>query len=258
VTASSDFDPTGRFTDRVTDYARTRPGYPPAVLDVLRSDLGLVPAHVVADVGSGTGLLSRLLVDNGNVVYGVEPNQAMASVAAADLASSGRFHPVAGRAEGTGLAGRSVDLVTAGQAFHWFSVPETRAEFLRILRPGGGVALVWNLRRLDSTPFLRDYEAFLHRWSTDYAEVSERYANPAALQALFGAGGWREHSFGHSQLFDLDGLRGRLLSSSYTPKEGDPRRASMLAALPEVFGAHAREGRVSFDYDARVFLGRLY
>jgi SAM-dependent methyltransferase len=257
MTTSDPSDPTTRFSDRVQDYVRWRPGYPPAVLEALRSDLGLRPAHVVADIGSGTGLLSRLLVENGNVVYGVEPNRAMAAVAEADLGPSGRFHSVDGRAEATGLGDRSVDLVTAGQAFHWFSVPESRTEFLRILRPGGGVALVWNLRRVDSTPFLRDYEAFLHRWSTDYEEVSAQYAKEESLRGLFGEAGWQERRFDSAQHFDLEGLRGRLLSSSYTPKEGDPRRSEMLAALPAVFEAHARDGHVAFEYDTRVFLGRL-
>jgi len=250
-------NPTARFSDRVEDYVRTRPGYPAAVLDALRSDLGLRPEHAVADVGSGTGLLSRLFIDNGNVVYGVEPNQAMAEAAVAVLGSSGRFHAVAGRAEATTLEPASVALVAAGQAFHWFSVPETRVEFERILRPGGGVALVWNLRRLDSSPFLRDYEAFLRHWSTDYDEVSQRYAEPGALRALFGPRGWREHSFDNVQRFDLEALRGRLLSSSYTPREGDPRRAPMLAELPRLFETHARDGRVDFEYDTRLFVGRL-
>jgi SAM-dependent methyltransferase len=250
-------DPTARFTDRVEDYVRTRPGYPSALVDALRDDLGLRPGQVVADVGSGTGLLSRLFVDNGNVVHGVEPNPAMAAVAEADLGPSGRFHRVDGRAEATGLPDASVDHVAAGQAFHWFKVPEARAEFLRILRPGGGVALVWNLRRLDSTPFLRAYEAFLHEWSNDYQEVSQRYAEEGALRAFFGPGGWREHRFDNVQYFDLDGLRSRLLSSSYTPREGDPRRAQMLAALPALFAAHASGGRVGFEHDTRAFLGRL-
>ena len=201
--------------------------------------------------------MSRLLVENGNVVYGVEPNRAMAAVAEADLGPSGRFHSVDGRAEATGLGDGSVDVVTAGQAFHWFKVPESRAEFLRILRPGGGVALVWNLRRVDSTPFLRDYEAFLHRWSNDYQEVSAQYAREESLRGLFGDAGWTERRFDSAQHFDFEGLRGRLLSSSYTPKEGDPRREAMLAALPAVFDAHARDGRVAFEYDTRVFLGRL-
>jgi SAM-dependent methyltransferase len=250
-------DSTSRFTDRVEDYARWRPGYPPQVLDALRADFGLVPEHVIADVGSGTGLLSRMFVQNGNLVYGVEPNRAMAAVAEEELAASGRFRSVDGRAEATGLPDSSVDLVTAGQAFHWFSVAESRTELRRILRPGGGVALVWNLRRLDSTPFLRDYETFLHRWSTDYREVSAGYGSEDALRAFFGPPGWREHRFDGAQHFDLAGLRGRLLSSSYTPKPGDPRREQMLAALPELFAAHEQDGGVAFEYDTRLFCGRL-
>ena len=247
-------DATSRFTDRVEDYARWRPGYPLAMLEVLRSEHGLRPGHVVADVGSGTGLLSRLFVENGHVVFGVEPNRPMAAVAAAELSKSGRFHDVAGRAEATGLGDASVDLVTAGQAFHWFSVPESRAELQRILRPGGSVALVWNIRRSDS-PFLRDYEAFVVEWSIDYAKIIQ--AEGTALRAFFGPGGWREHGFEGAQIFDLEGLRGRLLSSSYTPREGDPRRERMLAALPALFAAHARDGHVSFDYDTRLFAGRF-
>jgi SAM-dependent methyltransferase len=177
-------------------------------------------------------------------------------VAEADLGASGRFHSVAGRAEATGLGDGSVDLVTAGQAFHWFQVAQSRAEFQRILRPGGAVALVWNLRRLDSTPFLRAYEAFLRAWSTDYEEVSQRYAEETALRAFFGEGGWREHRFDNPQHFDLEGLQSRLLSSSYTPREGDPRRAAMLAALPGLFAAHADGGRVAFEHDTRLFVGR--
>jgi len=250
-------DPTARFTDRVEDYVRTRPGYPPAVLDALRADAGLRPEHAVADVGSGTGLLSRLFVDNGNVVHGVEPNLAMAAVAETALGPSGRFHRVDGRAEATGLPAASVDLVTAGQAFHWFKVPEARAEFQRILRGRGAVALVWNLRRLDSTPFLRAYEASLREWSNDYEEVSQRYAEETALRAFFGPAGWREHRFDNPQYFDLEGLRSRLLSSSYTPREDDPRRAAMLAALPALFSAHAKDGRVAFEHDTRLFVGRL-
>jgi SAM-dependent methyltransferase len=257
MTAPGELGSTSRFSDRVDDYARWRPGYPPQVLDALRSDLGLRPEHAVADVGSGTGILSRMLVENGNLVFGVEPNRAMAEVAERELAPTGRFRSVDGRAEQTGLPDRSVDLVTAGQAFHWFVVAEARVELARILRPGGGAALVWNLRRTDSTPFLRDYEAFLHRWSNDYREVAAGYAKDEALRAFFGPRGFQEHRFDSAQHFDLEGLRGRLLSSSYTPRAGDPRREEMLAALPALFAAHERGGTVAFDYDTRLFTGRL-
>ena len=250
-------DPTGRFTDRVQDYARHRPSYPKELIDLLRDELGLRPEHVVADVGSGTGILTEMLLANGNRVFAVEPNRPMAREAVARLGAEERFRDVDGRAEATGLDGGAVDFVVAAQAFHWFDAVRSRDEFRRILRPQGWVVLVWNIRRVDSTPFLREYEAFLRRWGTDYKDVSSRYQDEAAMGALFGPGGYRTRRFDYRQTFDLAGLRGRLLSSSYTPAAGDPRREPMLLALAELFEAHQREGRVAFEYDTWVYYGRL-
>jgi SAM-dependent methyltransferase len=248
--------PTQRFSDRASDYVRSRPGYPPAVLHVLRDELDLTPAHVVADVGSGTGLLTRLFLDQGNVVYGVEPNRAMAAAAEAAFAGDPKFHSIDGRAEATGLPPLSVDLVAAGQAFHWFEVAKAREEFRRVLRPPFRVALVWNLRRADTTPFLRAYEAFLHRWAIDYREVSARYAVPKALRDLFG-GDYANRTFENAQVFDLEGLQGRLLSSSYAPPPSHERHRPMLRALAELFATHAEGGHVSFEYDTEVYFGVL-
>ena len=250
-------DPTGRFSDRVQDYARHRPSYPTELIDLLRDELGLRPGHVVADVGSGTGILTEMLLANGNRVVAVEPNRAMAQSAEERLGGHPRFRSVDGRAEATGLQDGEVDLVVAAQAFHWFDPARAGDEFRRILKPEGGVALVWNIRRVDGTPFLRDYEAFLRRWGTDYNDVSSRYRDEHALNVFFGPGRYRTRRFEYRQVFDLAGLRGRLLSSSYTPAAGDPRREPMLAALAELFGAHQRDGRVAFEYDTWVYYGRL-
>jgi SAM-dependent methyltransferase len=249
-------DTAARFTDRVGDYARARPSYPPAVLDALRDEMGLCPEHVVADVGSGTGILAEMLLARGHVVYGVEPNREMAR-AAAHLAATGRFHDVDGRAEATGLPDRSVDLVTAAQAFHWFPPAPSRAEFLRILRPPGRVAVVWNLRRVSGTPFLEAFEALLHEWSTDYREVSATYADPGALATLFGGPTWSRRRFTNGQSLDHEGLERRLRSSSYTPPPGHPRHAPMLEALRALFFRHAQDGRVRVDYDTDLYFGTL-
>jgi SAM-dependent methyltransferase len=250
-------DPTARFSDRVADYVRTRPGYPPAVLDILRAEAGLTPATVVADIGSGTGLSAEMFLKNGNPVLGVEPNADMRAAAESLLAGYPYFRSVAGTAEATTLAAASVDVVVAGQAFHWFDVPKARAEFGRILRPGGFVALMWNTRRLDTTPFLRAYEDLLQRFGTDYREVVHTNIDRAALAGFFGPRGFREFKLDNVQVFDRDGVWGRLRSSSYTPPPGHPNFEPMLRELDRIFDAYNDGGRVRFEYETEVYVGPL-
>lgn len=250
----ADLDPTVRFSDRVSDYVRFRPTYPVALLDLLRSELGLEKHHVLADVGSGTGLLSRLFVENGNRVLGVEPNRAMARAAEELFAGDPRFESVEGSAEATGLPERSVDFVVVGQAFHWFDAEGSAAEFRRILRPGGSVAVIWNQRRFD-TPFLAAYEAFLQEWGTDYASVRAQYEDPRSLRILFGGEGYEHRELENEQVFDFAGLRGRVLSSSYIPAAGHPRHGGMLDALRRLFDEHQRRGAVRFLYRTVVYFG---
>jgi len=251
----SRFAPTTRFSNRVEDYVRSRPDYPDAAIDWVVSETGLGPGSRVADLGSGTGLLARSFLQRGMVVFGVEPNAPMRRAGDRELSGFAAFHSVAGTAEVTGLRDASMALATAGQAFHWFEPAATRRELCRVLEPGGRVALIWNTRRLDSTPFLRGYESLLERWARDYREVRNLYGSREALESIFGPGGWRTGSFEHEQRFDFEGLRARVLSSSYTPPAGDPDREPMLGALRELFDAHASGGAVRFEYDTRVYLG---
>lgn len=250
-------DPTGRFSTRVADYVKYRPGYPPAVLRLLEEECGLTTDSVVADVGSGTGILSELLLKNGNRVYGVEPNREMREAGESLLASYANFVSLDGRAEETTLDDRSVDFITAGQAFHWFDPPVARREFLRILRPGGWVVLVWNDRRTAGTPFLEEYERLLLEYGTDYKEVSVKYAEASMLAALYGPSEIRAQSFDNEQVFDFDGLRGRLTSSSYVPQPGHPNFDPLMRELESLFRRHERDGRVVVAYDTKVFYGRL-
>ena len=250
-------DPTARFSTRVADYVKYRPGYPAAVLRLLERECGLGPGSVVADVGSGTGLLSELFLKNGNRVYGVEPNLEMREAGERLLASYPNFKSVEGRAEATTLDDGAVDFVTAGQAFHWFDPPRARVEFARILRPGGWVVLVWNDRRTAGTPFLEDYERLLLEYGTDYREVSVKYAEESMLAALYGPSEMRAQTFENQQVFDFDGLRGRLTSSSYVPQPGHPDFDPLMRALEVLFRRHQRDGRVVVDYDTKVFYGRL-
>jgi SAM-dependent methyltransferase len=248
-------DGTTRFTDRVRDYVKYRPDYPRCVLDRLR-EMGLGTGMPVADVGSGTGIFSALLLESGASVYAVEPNEAMRRAAEEWLGGNPAFRSVAGTAEETGLQESSVRLVTAAQAFHWFDAEGARAEFARILQPGGLVALVWNSRRDRSTPFLEDYEALLRKYGTDYGQVNHRQIDTARLLDFFG-GEVDLRSFPHAQELDEEGLRGRLLSSSYVPAAGHPDHLPMLAAMDELFVRHARNGRVKIDYDTELYYGTL-
>lgn len=250
-------DPTARFTERVADYAAHRPTYPPDVIDLLAKEGILRPGQVVADVGSGTGILTAMLLAHGNTVHAVEPNAAMAEEAAASLGSDPRFHAVAGRAEATLLPDAACDVVTAAQAFHWFDIESTRREFARILRPGGAVVLIWNIRRTDTTPFLREYEALLQRFALDYRKISAGWADEAAIGRFFAPGGFEARRIENRQVFGFDGLRGRLLSSSYAPPAGHPQHEPMVAELRRLFDRHQDAGQVAFDYDTHVYWGRL-
>jgi SAM-dependent methyltransferase len=247
---------TSRFSDRVENYVRYRPGYPPEVLQTLKSDCGLTTDHVMADLASGTGIWTRQLLENGNRVFGVEPNAEMRLAGERLLAGFGRFSSVAGTAEATTLQDRSVDFVSAAQAAHWFDRPRARREFVRILKPSGWLVLLWNEREVDSTAFLRDYEELLLTYGTDYQEVRHERTTHSVSE-FFDPALFKERTFPMQQEFDYAGLEGRLLSSSYAPGPEHPRHADMLRGLRRVFEKHALEGRVAFEYKTRVFFGRL-
>lgn len=249
-------NPLTRFSSRAENYAKYRPGYPPGFLDILNSECGLTKDSVVADVGSGTGILAEILLKNGNLVFGVEPNEAMRVLSEDLLKSYKQFVSVEGSAETTGLASETVDFVTAAQAFHWFDREATKREFQRILRPGGWVVLVWNERRLDSTAFLRAYEQLLLRYGVDYQEV--RHENVAGrLAEFFAPGAFKLVNLDNFQHFDLAALQGRVGSASYTPEPGHPNFAAMASELERIFNAHSENGIVTFEYDTRLYYGHL-
>jgi SAM-dependent methyltransferase len=248
-------DPTQRFSDRADNYARYRPGYPPAVLDCLRDEFDLTLDTVVADVGSGTGILTELFLKRGYTVYAVEPNEAMRTAAERALARYPRFISVAGRAEATGLPDGGVGLVAAGQAFHWFDAPAARQEFSRILTSGGRVALVWNARLYTGDPFMAAYEGALGSFGLGYHAVTHR-SHRGEMDALFTAG-YEARVFQHSRPLDWDALWGGFLSASYAPLPGDPRYEPLRRALRDAFDAHQRDGRVTFYYDTNLYVGSL-
>lgn len=250
-------DPTQRFSDRVGHYVRYRPGYPPALIQCLQLYTALDRKCTVADLGSGTGIFTALLLPLAGRIYAVEPNAVMRAAAEHALGNQAGFQSVAGRAEATTLPSASVDLITVAQAFHWFDLAACRTEFARILRPEGQIALVWNERLTDTTPFLRDYEELLRTGTTDYNEVNHAQFDDEVIGRFFAPAGFAKHSFSNEQSFNLEGLTGRALSSSYVPNVGQPGHEAFMQGLQAIFQRHAEGGRVAFHYRTVLFLGRL-
>lgn len=250
-------DPTVRFSNRAQAYASARPGYPPGIAPHLARELGLAPGAVIVDLGSGTGLSSRIFLQAGFRVIGVEPNARMRSLAEQAFAGEPAFRSVAGAAQATTLEDACADCVIAAQAFHWFDLQATRAEALRILRGPPRAALIWNVRRTRESEFSRGYERLLLEFGGEYPQIRERHTDEASIAAFFGGPHWRLAEFEHSTGLDFDLLAARVHSTSYLPPPGDARHASMMQALRALFDATERDGRVEMQYDARVYSGLI-
>jgi ubiquinone/menaquinone biosynthesis C-methylase UbiE len=221
----------------------------------LRETIGFAPSWRVADVGSGTGIFSRLLLEHGNHVHGVEPNDGMRAEAEASLGSHANFVSVVGTAEATTLSDHAFDLVTAAQAFHWFEPVPTRREFQRILSPGGWALIVFNSRHIHASAFMQAYDALLRERAVDYVHVDHRLVDPARLRTFLGD--YREWRANFSVFHDRDGTAGLSASSSYAPAPGHPDHDGFYAALRALFDAHQKNGTVEFLYETEAYVGRL-
>ena len=247
--------PTERFSSRADAYARFRPSYPPPAIDLLELRCGLAPGAAVADVGSGTGILTELLLARGADVFAIEPNDAMRAAAEERLSGDAHFHSVKGSAEATTLEAGSVGLLLAAQAFHWFDVPRARDEALRVLRPESWAALLWNERPPEASPFLADYEALLRRRAPEYTRITASRADVGAMREFLGPD-MEVQTFPNEQILDFEGLEGRLMSSSYAPEPGSAGHAPMIEALRALFEQHERDGHIVMPYETRVYFGR--
>ena len=245
-----------RFSNRVENYVKYRPGYPPEVLDLFRDEMNLQKSSVVADIGSGTGISSKLFLENGNPVFGVEPNATMRDAAEDFLKDFTRFKSIDGTSEKTNLPDESVDFIVAAQAFHWFDKEKTRPEFNRILRADGFVGLIWNERQLDTNDFLSDYEELLKKFGTDYEKVRHDNLDENILSDFFQTE-FRQKTFLNIQTLDFEGLKGRMLSASYMPVEGDSIFEPMIAELKRLFDKFAESGKIQILYNTNVFYAQL-
>jgi SAM-dependent methyltransferase len=244
-----------RFSSRVADYVKYRPGYPGEVAALLRG-LGLTEASVVADVGSGTGISTELFLKEGCLVYGVEPNEAMRAAAEKQLKRFPRFQSVKGAAEETGLTSDSVDFIVCAQAFHWFDQAKAREEFARIGRDRARVVLMWNERKKTGTEFLVGYEALLQRFGTDYQKVDHVNIPEDEIAAFLGKE-MEVRRFANEQEFDLEGVKGRVFSSSYTPRVGEKGREELERGLEALFERTNVRGKVRLEYQTEVYWGKV-
>lgn len=247
--------PTERFGDRVENYAKYRPDYPAAMLEHLAKSVP-VPARV-ADIGSGTGILTGQLLKVGYEVFAVEPNGPMAETAERSLGRFPGFHRVPGTAEATTLAAGSVDLITCAQSFHWFDQEKTRFEFSRILRASAPVAIIWNERLDDASDFQRGYESILQRLVPEYPKVVHRQVTLEQIQAFFGPRPVQFFTFPHPQFLDKESLLGRVLSSSYVPNVGEPGNAEVMSAVTDLFDRYQTNRHVRMEYETRLYWGRF-
>jgi ubiquinone/menaquinone biosynthesis C-methylase UbiE len=260
--ATDNTDSKQRFSSRVDAYREFRPRYPTAVIELLQRQCSLTPASVVADIGAGTGMLAELFLQQGNTVLAVEPNRAMRSACEDLCAKYPKLQCIDGSAEATRLSDDSADFVTVGQALHWFDLPHARAEFMRILRPGGWCAVIYNERRIAGDPFHDGYELILREFGIDYESVCSKYPQQDRMAEFFRASDAdsaapHQASFPNAQEFDFEGLEGRILSSSYIPQPGHPCYPAMLRQIEELFSQCQQDGHVRLQYDCVVTYGRL-
>ena len=252
-------DTFSQYSRTVGYYSRYRPRYPQALIEWLTAAGALSPAQVIADIGSGTGQMTELLLKHGNPVYAIEPNVDMRRVAEQELRAYPRLTSLAATAEATTLPDHSVHLITVGNAFHWFDHPRTRAEFLRILVLHGWVVLAWNLERNNGSPFAIAFEQFWQR-SIDPAARFQRFSErkrPDYLAQFFGVENIKETSLDNYQVCDFDALKGVTLSTLKAPQPEDPRYPVMLAELEALFNQYQENGVVTLEYDTALVYGQL-
>ncbi len=245
-----------RFTQTVQYYDQYRPDYPKAILEILQRHCGLTRQSVIADMGSGTGKLSRLFLERGNHLFGVEPNQAMRQMAEQLLSVYPNFVSVDGSAEHSGLAEHHIDFVVAAQAFHWFDRALVKKEFTRVLKPNGWVVLLWNMRQSDASPFMQAYEQLLQTFGESYLKVKAENIHQPEIREWFAPSKVTFHQLPNSQIFDLQGLIGRTESMSYLPKQGEVHE-QMIKTLTQLFDRYQEDGFIQMIYLTEIYLGQL-
>ncbi|HEY8891035.1 MAG TPA: class I SAM-dependent methyltransferase [Clostridium sp.] len=238
-------NPKGRFSNRVENYAKYRPNYPNDIINFLNTTIGLTNKAIIADIGSGTGISAQLFLDNGNEVYGIEPNTEMRAAGEKRLNQYTNFHSVDASSESTKLESESVDMITVGQAFHWFEPEPTKKEFLRILKPNGFVVIVNNRIKLRGDKFMGEYMELIEK----YADSEPTKSLNTDLPNFFNSKIIYKEIFYNPQVYNLKKLLGNLLSYSYISNEENSRFNYMISEFELLFKKHNDNGTLIFHYE---------
>lgn len=246
-------NPKARFSNLADNYAKYRPDYPKEIIKFLTSTIGLSKRHIIADIGSGTGISAKLFLDNGNEVYGIEPNAEMRGTGEKCLSNYTNFYSLDASSENTKLEAESIDIITSGQAFHWFEPEETRKEFLRILKPNGFVVIFNNRRKLSDTPFMNEYSELIKK----YCEKEHKNLLNTDLPYFFELRTIHKEVFPNPQIFNLERLIGDLVSYSYMPHEGDPGFDDMISEFEILFEKYSNNGMLTFEYETALYYCKM-
>ncbi len=242
-----------RFSSRVQNYVKYRPSYSNDIISYLEEAIGLNEKSIIADIGSGTGISTKLFLDNGNTVYSVEPNQDMRQAAENLLKSYSNVHFIDGSSESTKLQSESIDIIIAAQAFHWFNPEPTKKEFLRILKANGTVVLLWNIRKTKSDGFMEGYLEIIRR----YAEIYTNESDDDLIPKFFDYKTIYEEVLDNPQIADFDRLKGEITSFSYMPNENDINYVTMISELEDLFNKYNSNGKVTLEYETHIYYCKM-
>ena len=249
----TEYKPTERFKGLVETYRKYRPSYPTQIFDILNHRYGFDDKHITADIGSGTGIFTKLLVDNTNVVYAIEPNEEMRLAAEFEFSNANHFISIDGSAEQTKLDDKSVDYIFSAQAFHWFNYEKTIPEFYRIINADGKIVLIWN-ERSSSKGFMFGYENLLSKFCPDYNNVNHKNIDDKTIKSLFENKNIDCFNLDNSQELTFDQISGRVRSTSYCPKEDNPVFTELFTFLENMFTIYSEKGLVTFEYNTKVYV----
>lgn len=250
-------DSTKRFSDRVENYSKYRPKYPKEIIQKLQDKKILTKQKIIADIGSGTGIFSQLLLDAGCKVIGIEPNKEMRVASQKILKNYKHFTSVNGQAENTTLQKNSIDVITSAQAFHWFDLKETRKEFLRILKPAGYLIIIWNERLINEIPFQKDYDSLLKSYCPDYNTPSSQKVTLEQIQEFFGNKNLELFICSNFQVLNFESFKGRLESSSYCLTKADSKYRILMKELRKLFDKYQKKGQVTLEYKTKMYFGQM-